>query len=238
MATVALIGPDGAGKSTVLQHLESALPRSVKRIYMGIRFESSNAVLPTTRLLLAFRRARGASTLPLPGPPPEPRRSQNVLRRLAGRLRSILLLLNLFAEEWYRQTLAWIYQRRGYLVLFDRHFLADYYAFDQADTRAGRPLGTRVHGFLLERFYPLPDLVIYLDAPAEALFERKGEGTVERIRRMQEGYRRFGVRTERFVTVDATQPLDEVLREVASIIEGLSTETARMPPRRGAEVAH
>lgn len=236
MFTVSVIGPDGAGKSTLLEQLPAELPMPVKRIYMGIRFESSNTLLPTTRLLLAFRRVRGTSFPPLHGAPPSEAPSRKGLRRVASRLRSILLLLNLFAEEWYRQALAWVYLRRGFVVLFDRHFLADYYAFDLADTRPGRDLGTRLHGFLLERFYPPPDLVIYLEAPPEVLFARKGEGTLDRIRRMQEGYRRFGARMERFVSVDATKPQDEVLREVAGIIQGLSLERAKMRSHQGAEV--
>jgi hypothetical protein len=32
---------------------------------------------------------------------------------------------------------------------------------------------------MLEHFYPKPNLVIYLDAPAEMLFARKKEGTIE-----------------------------------------------------------
>ena len=58
--TVALVGPDGAGKSTISARLrQAALPAPVKTIYMGVNLEASTLMLPTTRLLLAAKRARG-----------------------------------------------------------------------------------------------------------------------------------------------------------------------------------
>jgi hypothetical protein len=60
MFTVALIGPDGAGKTTIGRRLEHALPRPVKYIYMGVNLDSSNVMLPTTRLVKAIKRALGA----------------------------------------------------------------------------------------------------------------------------------------------------------------------------------
>ena len=57
MFTVALIGPDGAGKSTVGRELERRLSFPAKYIYMGVNLESSNLVLPTTRLILGIKRS-------------------------------------------------------------------------------------------------------------------------------------------------------------------------------------
>ena len=58
--TVALIGPDGAGKTTVARRLGDVLLLPVTYLYMGVNPDSSNVLLPTTRLVHAFRRARGA----------------------------------------------------------------------------------------------------------------------------------------------------------------------------------
>ena len=54
----------------------------------------------------------------------------------------------------------------------------DYYAHDISNTDPARPLRHRLHGVFLDRWYPRPDLVIFLDAPAEVLFARKHEGTI------------------------------------------------------------
>ena len=79
MISVAIIGPDGAGKSTITELLEhEPMPAPVKRIYMGVNLEASSLMLPTTRLALAVKSARGRrSDMVGPGqrprPPPEVR---------------------------------------------------------------------------------------------------------------------------------------------------------------------
>jgi cytidylate kinase len=57
MFTVALIGPDGAGKTTISRRLEHELPLPVKYVYMGINTVASNHMLPTTRLACAMKRS-------------------------------------------------------------------------------------------------------------------------------------------------------------------------------------
>src|SRR5690606_16626163 len=48
--TVALIGPDGAGKSTISRKVVEMLDIPAKYLYMGVNLEASNLMLPTTRL--------------------------------------------------------------------------------------------------------------------------------------------------------------------------------------------
>ena len=75
-----------------------------------------------------------------------------------------------------------------------------------------------MHGFLLTRLYPRPDLVVFLDAPPEVLFARKGEGTIASLQRRRGEYRRLGATLTRFAVVETTQPLDAVVTEVEGII--------------------
>jgi len=220
MFTVALIGPDGAGKTTIGRRIEHSLPLPVKYVYMGINLASSNHMLPTTRLIHALKRARGVK--PDTAGPPDSRRvkprPKGALRRATAAVRSSLRLANRMGEEWFRQGLAWYYQHRGYIVLFDRHFFSDYYAYDIARGVAERPLSNRIHGFMLEHVYPKPDLVIYLDAPAEVLFARKGEGTIAALERRRQEYLQMRDLVPHFVVVDATQSEDDVTREVTQVI--------------------
>lgn len=220
MLTVALIGADGAGKSTVGKKLEKALLIPVKYIYMGINRDASNVALPTT---LIWKKIKQTSDSKLAmGGPPDPNRfqalSKNPWQRIARELKSGLRIANLIAEEWFRQCVAWYYQVRGFVVIFDRHFYFDYYRHHVADVSAARTIGERVHGFMLHHVFPKPDFVIFLDAPAEVLFSRKREGTIELLEQRRQEYLRVQSLAERFATVDATQSMAEVTRQISDLI--------------------
>jgi hypothetical protein len=174
MFSVALIGPDGAGKSTIGRKLQEISPLPMKYVYMGVNLESSNLVLPTTRILLEIKRSRGQRpdiTVPREVYFQSQTRPR-FTKRIAAGIKSTLRLVNLIAEEWFRQLIVWTYMLRGYTILFDRHFYFDYYAHDIANTDPKRPLSSRIHGFMLQKLYPKPDFVIFLDAPTEVLYER------------------------------------------------------------------
>ena len=214
---MALIGCDGAGKTTVARALERATGLPVRYLYMGVSAESSNRQLPSTRVAHAIKR-RAAATRHAPAeagraPPP------HGVRRACRAGRSALRLANRLAEEWYRQLIAQAFLTRGSIVVFDRHFLADYHAFDVAG--AGRPLSRRIHGWMLTHAYPRPDLVVLLDAPPEVLFARKGEGTLASLARRREDYLGLADAAgidRSFAVVSATQPVDTVVADVARIV--------------------
>jgi thymidylate kinase len=241
MITVALIGPDGAGKTTVARALDGRLSVPVHYLYMGVSADSSNRLLPTTRAIRALKRARGAP--PDTGGPPDPSviRKQSAgspAKRAKASAKAGLRLANRLAEEWSRQLVAWRHERQGAVVVFDRHFYYDYYAYDVAGGPE-RTFSRRAHGFALSHLYPKPDLVIYLDAPAELLLARKGEGTVEALERRRGEYLELGAVAERFVVVDASQPLEDVVGDVARAIQSTLEElkpgtVAPAPGRDGA----
>jgi thymidylate kinase len=218
MISVAIIGPDGAGKSTITELLErQPMPAPVKRIYMGVNLQASSLMLPTTRLALAVKRARGRrSDMVAPSDSPAVPTGSPARRALKAGARGSRLVMWL-AEEWFRQLVAEYHRRRGSIVVFDRHFYADYH---QVDDAAGPPrsLAARVHGHLLEHAYPKPDLVICLDAPGQVLFDRKHEASPEWLERRRGQYLRLADAVPHFVVVDVDRPLDAVTRDVATVI--------------------
>ncbi len=172
-------------------------------------------MLPTTRAIRLLRRLLGFQKH-MGGPRDHQEAlstTNSLLQRFGGGVKSHLALLNRLGEEWYRQALAWYYKRRRYVVLFDRHYFVDYYAYDIAATCARRPLNRRIHGFFLKYLYPKPDLIIYLDAPADVLFARKGEGTLELLERRRADYLQIKDVVKHFEIVDANQCLAKVTSE-------------------------
>jgi thymidylate kinase len=217
--TVALIGPDGAGKTTVSRRLEAELALPVKSIYMGVNLYSSSTMLPHMRLIFLLRRRmlgadpNASSDLKTFRAPPK-----TLIGRFAAAVRSGVRLTNWLAEEWYRQAVAAYYTRRGTVVVFDRHFFADFYEKQINAGAEERRLSQRIHGFVLQHLYPKPDLVICLDAPAEVLFARKPEGSLDRLRKKRADYRALRQLLPDAVVVDAAMSTDDVTREVVSVI--------------------
>jgi thymidylate kinase len=120
-------------------------------------------------------------------------------------------------EEWLRQLVALGHSLRGRIVIFDRHFFLDYYHADVESRRRGP--AQRLHGWMLERVYPKPDLVIMLDAPAEVLHARKPEATVAWLERRRQQYLELAPVVPQFVVVDVDRPLDAAVSEVVAVIE-------------------
>jgi thymidylate kinase len=217
MFSVALIGPDGAGKTTLTAQLRQSSAIPVKCLYMGINIEASNHALLTSRLVAYFKRRQNTESEVYRCVYDSPPGGGNAKRGLGGWLWAAGRLINRLLEEWYRQLLSWGYQIRGYAVIYDRHFLYDF-TLDGIDGKK-QPADKRLHRWFLENCYPRPHLTIYLDAPAEVLFTRKGEKTLKELERRRLAFLRLGESAKNFVRIDATRPFDVVYAEVSALIE-------------------
>jgi thymidylate kinase len=217
--TVALVGADGAGKSTLCREIEAAtLPAPVRTIYMGVNLEASSLMLPTTRLLVAVKRRRGrrpdlvattlqSDSLDAPGPLIRARRAVKDTTRLAAWT----------MEEWLRVVVAAAYKYQGNIVLFDRDFLADY-AFAGPSDPSQATRASKAHVWMLRHVFPKPDLVICLDAPADVLYARKPESSVEWLEQRRQQYLRVGSLVRDFVVIDVDRPFADVKADVVQLI--------------------
>ncbi|WP_164100503.1 nucleoside/nucleotide kinase family protein [Candidatus Laterigemmans baculatus] len=218
--TVAMVGPDGAGKTTVCRELVVALQTPAQYVYMGINLECSNVLLPTTRLWLEMKRWRGKRPDMSRGVRRKDPQTKNRIKGLIRNGKSDLRLLNLMGEEIFRQSVCWYWRMRGRLVLCDRDFFCDYYAYDVAPPEDDRGVVQRMHGWLLKTLYRRPDLLIVLEASPEQMLGRKGEGTVDELERRCLEYRQLKSQFKHFFVIDAALPLEMVVQQARSIIEG------------------
>jgi thymidylate kinase len=188
-------GLDGAGKSTLIAYLQQELAQArchavvyhMNRqvgLYAYLRllrdlFAASPNPAPSEWQALRERETRQTG---------QPRRSpQRVRARLVALrnavvwnrwLRGLLYPVDLVVFLCYR---VYVERVRRHVLIMDRYFYDT--LVDVADGR--RWLWIR----LLERITPTPDVAVYIEVEPEVAFARKGEYTIEYLRRRHERYR-------------------------------------------------
>ena len=210
MATIAFVGPDGTGKTTITRRLADSGLLPFKYLYMGVNLDASNVTVPTVRLAAKLKR-RLRPTPPNGSPAVGARSFGSSIAEWAW---STARLGNHLVDEWYRQFVSWYYQARGFVVLYDRHFVFDF--SPQIVAGLGASTDRRIHHWLVTHAYPRPHLVFFLDAPGDVLFARKGESTVAELDRRRRAFALQGANLPNFIHVDATRPLDEVYAEIVA----------------------
>jgi thymidylate kinase len=193
---VALLAPDGGGKTTLATELVRRFFLPSRYIYMGTNIEASTVGLPTTRWFQArSKRPKQAGQMP------------------AWALARGLRFVNNMVEQWYRYGISYYHSMRGRLILFDR------YIYDrQLDATRKRSLKTRARRWLLAAAAPKPDLVVFLDAPGELLYARKGEHSPEILEQQRQHYLGLREHIPQMVVVDATRDADQVRQTVTALI--------------------
>ena len=196
---IAVLGPDGTGKSTLLNEItRTFLPafRSVRRFHWrpGLVWRTN-----TTAVTDPHGRPRRGTWASLP--------------RLGA------WLADFFIGYWaiMRPGLA-----RGRFIVFDRYF-DDLYA----DPRRYRYGGPSWLVLFCRRIRPEPDLAIVMDAPEAVLISRKAEVAPDEITRQRRAYAELSAGFRDSVVVDASRPSDEVAIRVSREI--LSRLTLRFP---------
>ncbi|HMJ35914.1 MAG TPA: hypothetical protein VK501_18565 [Baekduia sp.] len=209
--SVAVLGPDGAGKTTLVSALPGALGGDALVVYMGVNRDSRTHALPTMRWAQRWvtPAAAVAPTTPAPGAP------AGAQPRPPARLRRIVTRVHLLLDQAYRVGVGMRARRRGRTVIFDR-YLYDAEVDAVVDGRDRRE--QQILRWIRRRF-PAPDLVVVLDAPGHVLLARKGEHDVERLDRLRRAYADIAADVPAFAVIDVRQDAAAVLSDAVAAIE-------------------
>jgi thymidylate kinase len=194
MPWIGFLGPDGTGKSTVIERLPAALPN-----------EPISVKVHHWRPQVLFRKE-------FRGPVTEPHGRKPRSSGLSA-LALLVPVLDWWAGYW---TQIFPDRMRGTLVVFDR-FFADILV----DPRRYRYAGPRWCPALLMHLLPQPSVVIVLEAPASVVYSRKQEIAPEEIERQRSDYRALESRFSNIHFVDAARPEEEVASDVATIVNAV-----------------
>lgn len=189
--SVAVLGPDGAGKSTLIDNIERRFSGAFRRT---AKFH--------LRPGLIGGKSHGKPVTDPHGKPPR-------------NLFASLLKLGYYTVDYTLGYFYKLYPRfvRSTLVLFDRYY--DDLLIDPVRYRYGGPL--RLAAFA-RTFVPAPDLLFVLDAKEGELLKRKEEIGGEELRRQRGRYRDMALRTPNAFMLDAHRPPEEVTVEAGEII--------------------
>lgn len=209
MTTVALVGPDGSGKTTVADLVRRDLDGDVGYVYCGTNPDMGGTTLVTTRL--AARLRGGVSH----GQPERRRGRPSVRSSIVAWLRAAVWL----SEELVRGRRARRLAATTPLVLRDRDFLVD-----RLVLTGPQPAHERFHRWALARWYPAPDVVLVLDVDAEVAFARKGELDLDELELRRQGYLSLGRTMGDVRVVDARRPAEDVAAEVVAVLRGILRE--------------
>ena len=204
--TLALIGPDGCGKSAVAQNVLLLL-QSAFATGRPQRLHQRPGLLPPLRDLLRPSRWSGAADGASPVTDPHALPPSGLLGstgRLAYYLADYCLghTLRVAPHTRWKRTIT-VYERYAYDLLADPKRLR---------IDLPRPLLETAIALV-----PNPDVVVYLDVPAEVALERKGELHLEEINRQRAVYAELVASMPNAHRVDATQSLDDVVFHVGRI---------------------
>ena len=219
--TVAFIGSDGAGKTTVVSSLESWLSwrLDVSSLYMGTSQPARGGLL----LKRAAKLSRSASRY-------LERNAQQSDSLSSAMLRTSQFLLALRrVEEARRRHRNYVRAQRsagrGAIVLFDRYPLPSVPIHDRPmdGPRLDEDIPTprsKLVGRLSEREQQIyrrilpPDHVVALQVSADVSLRRKPDHDPRSIEAKTKAVRRSGGNENGFIDIDADQPLELVVAEV------------------------
>jgi thymidylate kinase len=179
---IVILGPDGAGKSSVIRGLLGKMAQGDRVVKM--RHLKPFFVFPQ----------RGEPGTIVTDPHGRLPRSE---------LLSIAKIIVWLFEEWY---VTCFHDRNKMLLLYDR-----YYHDLLIDPTRYRYGGPQWAAKIVGKLIPKPKLWVLLDAPAQVLQARKQEVPLEETSRQRQAYLAFVRKQRSYIIIDASQSLDTVI---------------------------
>jgi thymidylate kinase len=221
---IAVLGPDGSGKSTIVKTLHKWL--SWKLDVYPVYFGSGDGSASLVRLPLKLAKAAlGRSRTPRTGAPVDS--GALGLERRVSLARAVWAVV-LAWEKRAKLRRAVRARNRGMIVLCDRFPQTQVMGYNDGPLLAPwRESGSRWLKWLADWEYELyervracaPDLAIKLDVPSEVAISRKPEISVAESQRKRDALQKiqYGPTCEELV-IDSTQPLESVLLQVKTAV--------------------
>jgi thymidylate kinase len=197
---IAVVGPDGSGKSTFIELLQKALSHTLVKETIDVRILHFRPnIFPNIKKLISgknYNEKCEAFTSPHRAKP-------------AG-----------FVSSFSRITYYWFDYLCGYWLRIRRHCVAgkvyifDRYCYDFVvdPYRSRVKLPDWLRSVYL-KFTPEPDIVFFLHCDAKTVYARKQELTMAEIERQLQVYRKLSDNSDRFVILDANKAPAELCND-------------------------
>lgn len=211
-AIVAVVGPDGAGKTTTIRELNRRIPMGIHNVYLGgFKNKSAPDISPgEPREQPSRDDAKAVVRQALPGA---------VVECLRTMKRGVILwqrLARAYAEAW-----------RGAIVLCDRHPKE---VLVHMHGQTG--LAARLDHLVRVATVPWPDAAIILDAPGEALYARKGEHSPNVLETWRQRYRQVFM-PHRGHAISTEESLESTIDEALDVIWHVVSERSLRQSQHG-----
>lgn len=187
--SVAFLGPDGSGKSTVISGL-------TKQDLLFARIDYFH--------LKPIIKSKGHTDIPVKDPHQD---EPYPALKSYGKLIYFIIQYN---WGWFRNIRP--LKKRNSLVIFDR-----YYDDMMADPKRYRYGGHGAVLRWVRKCIPRPDLYFILTAEAKIIYERKQEVSLNELTRQLKVYRAL-VDEEKYLSVDIARAPEEIVAEITKVI--------------------